>query len=986
MEPNAVSHALGGAIAPCGPVIDAAAAMRTFDELAAVAQAEGWRDGLNQAWPALAPVFAAAPYLAGLARRDPERLRELLEADPAARIEALLDRTAAVGETTDIDAAKRGLRRLKAELHLLTALCDLGGVWALDQVTAALSRFADAAVQAGLAVAARAEQAKGRLLPPIDGAHGPAPGLFCLALGKHGGFELNYSSDIDISLFYAPAALATAPGVDKQAMAVRLTQSLAALLQERTADGYVFRVDLRLRPDPSSTPPVLPVEAALTYYESAGQNWERAAMIKARPCGGDMAAAAAFLAELRPFIWRRSLDFASIADIHAIKRQIHVHKVDERLSAPGHNLKLGAGGIREIEFFVQTQQLILGGRDRSLRVSRTLDALAALVEAGQVTPDAAAELSADYKTLRALEHRTQMIADEQTHVLPEDPAARAAIAALCGFDDLSAFDDWVSRLLHRVNARYGQLFADDEPLSSAFGSLVFTGVDDDPETLGTLTRMGFTQPAQVSAQIRAWHHGRIAATRTERGRELFTRLAPRLLEACHQVGSPDVAFNRFGDFFARLASGVQIQSLFLAQPELFKLVVEVMAFAPALAATLARQPGAIDTMLDQDFFAPIGPLDMAQALGLALSRAKGFEAAMGAARRAHREQAFRIGVQVMSGGMDAEEAGRAFAALADACIVELARAALAETARIGGAFAGDVAVVALGKTGSREMTARSDLDLMTLYANVEPTTASADKGWGAETFFARFTQRLITALSAPTADGDLYTVDLQLRPSGRAGPVAVSLATFARYYAGEAETWEALALTRARVVWASSPAFAHEAEAAIAAALRLPRDAARTFADAADMRVLMAKERPPHGPWDLKLSPGGLVDIEFAAQSLQIVHAAAGGPLRANTGQALQALRHARLADAETLITLSRAWRLQQDLTQVLKLALDDPADPKAEPERFRALLATAGGETDFDTLAARLASRQAEAHAAFLAIVGRPAGLHGAVGGEASR
>jgi glutamate-ammonia-ligase adenylyltransferase len=284
------------------------------------------------------------------------------------------------------------------------------------------------------------------------------------------------------------------------------------------------------------------------------------------------------------------------------------------------------------------------------------------------------------------------------------------------------------------------------------------------------------------------------------------------------------------------------------------------------------------------------------------------------------------------------------------------------------------------------MTARSDLDLMTLYANVEPTTASADKGWGAETFFARFTQRLITALSAPTADGDLYTVDLQLRPSGRAGPVAVSLATFQRYYASEAETWEALALTRARVVWASSAAFAQEAEAAIAAALRLPRDPARTMADAADMRALMATARPPHGPWDLKLSRGGLVDIEFAVQSLQIIHAAAGGPLRANTGQALQALRHAGLADADTLATLTRAWRLQQDLTQVLKLALDDPADPTAEPERFKSLLARAGGEPDFDTLAARLTSRQAEAHAAFLTVVGRPAGLDGAAGGEASR
>jgi glutamate-ammonia-ligase adenylyltransferase len=329
----------------------------------------------------------------------------------------------------------------------------------------------------------------------------------------------------------------------------------------------------------------------------------------------------------------------------------------------------------------------------------------------------------------------------------------------------------------------------------------------------------------------------------------------------------------------------------------------------------------------------------------------------------------------MSGGMDAEEAGRAFAALADACIVELARAALAETVRAGGAFPGEVAVVALGKTGSREMTARSDLDLMTLYANCDGGAASAIKGWGAETFYARFTQRLITALSAPTADGDLYTVDLQLRPSGRAGPVAVSLSTFERYYAAEAETWEALALTRGRVVWASSPAFAHEAEAAIIAALRLPRDAVQTAKDAADMRALMTKERPPHGPWDLKLLPGGLVDIEFAVQTLQIIHAADDGPLRASTGQALLALRHAGLADAEALATLAQAWRLQQNLTQVLKLALDDPADPAAEPERFQTLLATAGGEPSFEALKVRLASRQADAHAAFLAIVGPPSG-----------
>jgi glutamate-ammonia-ligase adenylyltransferase len=713
----------------------------------------------------------------------------------------------------------------------------------------------------------------------------------------------------------------------------------------------------------------MPVEAALIYYEIAGQNWERAAMIKARACAGDVMAATAFLADLRPFVWRRALDYAAIADIHAIKRQIHVHKVDERLSAPGHNLKLGAGGIREIEFFAQTQQLILGGRDVRLRAPRTVDALQALGDAGHTPREVAVELIAAYRELRRLEHRVQMIADEQSHTLPEADDARRPIAALAGFFELAKFDAMASGVFHRVNRRYGELFAEDEPLSSRFGSLVFTGVEDDPETLATLTRMGFSQPAQVSATIRAWHHGRIAATRTERGRELFTRLAPRLLDAAHASGAPDAAFNRFSDFFARLSSGVQVQSLFLAKANLFELVVQVMAFAPQLASAMARQPGTLDAMLDASFFAPIEAKAVAAALNQAVEAADGFEAAMGAARRAHREQAFRIGVQVMSGAADAEQAGRAFAALADACIRALAPRALAETERVGGAFPGQVAVVALGKTGSREMTAASDLDLMTLYLSDAPDSVSADKGWEAEAFYARFTQRLITALSAPTGDGGLYTVDLQLRPSGRAGPVAVSLTAFEAYYAGEAETWEAMALSRGRAVWASTATFGGRAEAAIDAALRRPRNVAAAAKDVREMRALILKERPPANHWDMKLSPGGLVDIEFAAQFLQLRYGATGGPLYASTGRALNAMRDRALADKDALNALIEAWRLQQNLSQVLKLALSDTAHPAAEPEPLKALLARAGGVTNFGDLEKTLARARKEAHAALMTV-----------------
>jgi glutamate-ammonia-ligase adenylyltransferase len=955
---------LAGQLRPCGPVADAKAAARAREIISDTL----WTPEMDAAWPALEPVFGASPYLAGLARRDPGMLAELLHAEPETRLADILGRTARAAEL-DVEAAGIALRRLKRELHLVTALADLGGVWDLDQVTGALTRFADAAVAAALAAAARAELEAGRLTRLGEGAEGPVPGWFCIAMGKQGAYELNYSSDIDVSVFYDPDRLPLADGVESQAFAVRLTQRLAELMQARTAEGYVFRIDLRLRPDPSSTRPAVPVPAALEYYESVGQNWERAAFIKARPCAGDISAATDFLGELQAFVWRRHLDFAAIADIHSIKRQIHAHKVDERVSAKGVDLKLGRGGIREIEFYVQTQQLILGGRHPELRSRRTLDALAALAAAGHVEPETAAELAEAYRTLRATEHRVQMIADEQTHKLPEADSERRRVAVLMGYDNLRSFDAAVTRLLKGVNARYAELFPAEEPLSSRFGSLVFTGVDDDPETLATLTRMGFSNPARVSQTIRGWHHGHIPATRTERGRELFTRLAPKLLDAVQATGAPDAAFNRFSDFFSRLSTGVQLQSLFLAQPRLFELIVEVMAFAPRLAATLARRPAAIDAMLDPAFFEPIDIAEDRAVMSTALARAEGFEAAMDVVRRVHREQAFRVGVQVMSGTATAEVAGQAFADLADVCIGALAPAALAETERLGGAFAGEVVVVALGKCGSREMSAGSDLDLMTLYRGGDPAEASAVKGWDAATFYGRFTQRLIAALSSQTAEGGLYEVDMQLRPSGTAGPVAVSFAAFEDYYAREAETWELLALTRARVVWATSDAFAAAAGGAIERALRRPRDRGRTAAEVREMRELLERERPPKGDWDLKLPSGGLVDIEFAAQFLQLARAAEGGPLRPNTAQALAAFAARGLAPAGPIGDLQTAWRLQQDLTQLMKVALED-SDPSEEPAAFKKLLARAGAARDFKALRHKLEAAQRAARTAYETVV----------------
>ena len=959
--------ALLDSLRPCGPVADQPAAQRLHDDLAVAADEAGWRAEFDRAWPALAPVAGAAPYLANLMRRWPEMLRRSLEASPAQALEAILRATADLNvEPLDADAFKRRLRLLKAELHLLTALADLGGVWDLDRVTEALTRFADAAALACLAFAAAAERAKGRLLGDPGDEAGPIPGLFGLAMGKYGAFELNYSSDIDLSLFYEPAALPLAENVEAQGFVNRIAQQLTNLLSDRTSDGYVFRLDLRLRPDPSSTPPVVAVSSALTYYETVGQNWERAAFIKARPGVGDLARARRFLDDLKPYIWRRSLDYGAVTDIHSIKRQIHVYRADERLEAAGANLKLGAGGIREVEFFAQTQQLILGGRDANLRSPRTLEALQALVRAGQVTGEAAADMDREYRRLRGLEHRIQMLHDEQTHILPEDAEARARVAALAGEADLDAFDASVGDTLKTVNRRYGELFAGEEALSSSAGSLVFTGVEDDPETLLTLGRMGFSEPERVSQTIRAWHHGRIPATRTERGRELFTRLAPRLLEALSASGVPDAAFARFSVFFSGLSSGVQVQSLFLAQPNLFELIVRVLALAPRLAGTLARRPAALDSLLDARFFMPLSENSgICDEILEETARAPGFEAAMDTVRRIWREQSFRVGVQILSGRAMPEEAGAGFADLADACVQALAPVAMAETERLGGRFDGKIAVLALGKLGSREMTTTSDLDLMTVY-EAEPGVVSDGKAWMAETFYGRFTQRLIAALSAPTAEGTLFEIDMQLRPTGAKGPVAVSLKGLEGYYEADADVWEFLALTRARVVWANHAGFAEQVAASVETALRRPRDLADTAAQVRAMRALMARERPAGGFWDLKLAPGGLVDAEFAAQFLQIAYASQGAPLHANTLAALAALAEAGLGDPGDLTALAEAWALQQALSQLMRAALDERDGPEAEPDAFKQLLATAGGAADFEALTRKLEELRGRARAAF--------------------
>jgi len=909
----------------------------------------------------LAGTFSGSPYLSGLIDRDPARLSRILLHPPEVRFEQLREELAsALLHATERSEVLRALRVFKSEVALLTALADLGGVWDVAQVTSALTQCADAALEGAVDFLFREAVARGQWLAN----DGFAPnGYIVLAMGKYGSGELNYSSDIDLIVFYERERAHTAVGVEPSSFFVRLTRDLVQLMSERTADGYVFRTDLRLRPDAGATQLALSTDAALIYYESFGQNWERAALIKARACAGDIAAGEALLQELSPFVWRKYLDYAAIADVHAMKRQIFAHRGFGQIAVAGHNIKLGRGGIREIEFFVQTQQLIAGGRQPDLRSRQTLEAMARLVERGWIKPEVAAELSEAYLYLRRIEHRLQMVADEQTHEVPEDPARLESFARFCGYAGTEEFSRALTAHLRTVQKHYAALFEDAPGLTEGGVNMVFAGEKDDPGTVAALKDMGFTHPSEVLAIIRGWHHGRYPAVRSARARERLTEVQPLLVKALSDTIDPDRALTSFDRFLAELPAGVQLFSLLRANPALLRLLADIMGTAPRLARILSRRRRLLDAVLDPG---TLGALPTADELDRLISAEIGsgehdMQYVLDRARVIGSEQQFLIGVRVLSGAIKANQAGGAYALLAERMIDGLLRSVERDLERTHGKVPGGAAsVLAMGKLGGREMTAGSDLDLILIY-DFDENVAQSDgaRPLAPTQYYARLTQRLINALSAATAEGMLYEVDMRLRPSGQQGPVATQLRSFVGYQRSEAWTWEHMALTRARAV-AGPPELRSAVEAAVRDSLVWPRDAARIAADVREMRERIFKEKGSGDIWNLKHVRGGLVDVEFIAQYLQLVHAAAHpGVLDQNTIEAYRKLRDAGLLAAEHAEVLISATRLLHDLTQILRLCLEGGFDPATAPAGLKGLLAAVGETRDFSELEERLRSQQ---------------------------
>ena len=864
----------------------------------------------------IAAVLDLSPFLNGQMLQHPEWLDALFDADAADIIAA---RIAGLGDLPSEGqgeaALMTALRLVKREVSLLIALRDVFGAATTAQTTRDLSRLADAAVGAAVRFGLR-EAARAGKIALADGASPEtASGLIFLGMGKLGGGELNYSSDIDlIVLFDADAGICTDP-TEAVDVFSKMARRLVKILSERTADGYVFRTDLRLRPDPGATPLAISTDTAMTYYESSGRNWERAAMIKARPIAGDLVAGEAFLRELSPFVWRRYLDFAAIADIQAMKSRIDEHRgfgaVGGSQGLGGHNVKLGRGGIREIEFFAQGQQLIAGGRSPKLRLRRTDETLAALAEGGWISARAAGELTRDYWFLRRVEHAIQMVADEQSHTLPDDTEGLERVARLTGFDGSIAFEAELLGTLERVDSRFDELFSEGRRRSASSrgeagdrcggdgGSdgALFTGLlssDDDADGLAALQRLGYARPGDIARIVRSWGFGRYPATRTEGARKRLGTLLPLLLSAFARARDPDGAVAAFDAFLKGLPAGIQFFALVTSNPRILDLLALIITSAPALRETIAARPHVFDALLDPAFFDEVPDKAlMAERLSMFLADCEAYEDLLARLRIFAAEQRFLVGTRLLSGVVDVAEAGPAFSNIADVVLAATLDGVAAEFAeRHGHVPGGRIALLGMGRLGSRELTAGSDVDLILIYDHDRDTEQSdGEKPLPTALYYGRLTQRLIAAMTAPMREGVLYEVDFRLRPSGKAGPLATPIDAFRRYQADEAWTWERMALTRSRPV-AGDPTLCEELGRTIRTLLADRRDGDTVARDVSAMRRRVERDKPARGPLDLKQRPGGLIDLEFLAQwalltgeaGLEFVGCPTGEVLRAGFG------------------------------------------------------------------------------------------------------
>ncbi len=870
----------------------------------------------------IAGTAACSPYLAGLIEKEATWISQALQGPDAALADTLA--TVAALEQADLMS---GLRQAKRRVALLTGLADLGGVWPLEQVTGALTALADAACDTALRAGITTQIKRGKLpgMGPDDIAY--AGGMVVLAMGKMGAGELNYSSDIDLICLFDESRFDPQDHHEARAAFVRATRAMSAALNDITGEGYVFRTDLRLRPDPAVTPVCMSMEAAERYYESLGRTWERAAYIKARPAAGDLAAGDRFLTAMRPFVWRRHLDFAAIQDAHDMRLAIRQHKgLGGPITLPDHNMKLGRGGIREIEFFTQTRQLIAGGRDGDLRVRGTVEGLEVLSEKGWIPVEVAARLTDHYRAHRTVEHRLQMVRDAQTHRLPATDKGFARLAAMMDMD--------VDTLTTDLRMRLGAVHEDTEGF---FAPSAPTETEAQvPDIDLSITNRWPTYPALRSA----------------RGAAVFERIRPVFLEKLSRAARPDEALRALDGFLAGLPAGVQLFSLFEANPQLVDLLIDIVGTSPALARHLSQNAGVFDAVIGGAFFDDWPDLDVWQAdLEGALRDEPDYESRLDIVRRWAKEWHFRIGVHLLRGVITPRVAATHYSELARICVRALWPVVVDEFARRFGPPPGrGAAVLGMGSLGAGTLSATSDLDMIVIYDPLDADASDGPKSLATRPYYARLTQALITAITTSTAQGKLYEVDMRLRPSGNQGPVATSWASFQDYQRAEAWTWEHLALTRATVI-AGPPDLVIDIESYRQDLVTQPRDRNDTLRDVAEMRARIAAAKHPTGPWDTKLGRGRMQDIELAAQLGGLL----AGHLARSVSSGVAGGVDCGLWGQEAADTLLRAYDLCFDMQIAARLLTQGPLDTDALGQGGVTFLLRITDQPDLETLRAAL-------------------------------
>lgn len=815
-----------------------------------------------------------APFLARALEKRPE-LADLLASGEG---EAALAAAKTSGE--GVDDIGVALRRERLGIALVLAIGDLAKAFPLSRVMTELSSFADEALDRAITAAIQ------RRVPDAK-----PKGFIALALGKHGAGELNYSSDIDPIFLYDPETLPRRERDEPAEAAQRYAREIVRTLSENTHEGYVFRVDLRLRPASEVSPLAISLNAATTHYESLALAWERAAFIRARACSGDIAAGEAFLENIRSFIWRRSLDFGAIDEIRRLSARIRERYAGPRHPGPGFDVKQGRGGIREVEFFAQTHQLIHGGRDPSLRVRGTRAALDALSASGAIAMGEAATLGEAYDRLRVIEHRLQMVGDRQTHSIP-DGEALDGVARLDGLADGAAL--------------VADLEQTTAPVARAYGALIEEADEADlAEPIETLTEeLHDAARDAVARRVLGWSDGRYRALRSPAALEAFDAIRPDLLEAFAASEDPDIALARWETLLARLPTAINFFRLLEARPALFDQLMSCLTIAPPLADELARRPELLDALIDRTAFDLPGSAEDIAAHMRRGESGDDYERKLDRIRIVTGETRFALGMQLIEAAQDPIDIASALSRVAEASLQVAVECAEAEFASKHGRIEGsDLVVLGLGRLGGGALTHASDLDIIYLFTDSDGRESDGERPLGQTLYFNRLAQRVSAALSVPTAEGPLYEVDTRLRPQGAQGPLAVGFAAFEKYQKNEAWAWEHMALTRARVL--VGPRKARERlEAIIGDVLMIERDPAKLREGVLTMRAEMATHKSPRGPLDAKLLRGGLVDLEFLIHFLQLRERVAFDPDlgRALAGLIARGLLDPSLADSHELM------------------------------------------------------------------------------------